>query len=123
MKQVAILTFLNEEDASIALNILNKTKIKKFFLTAKRVNEEPIKNSDKNKKITQQNLNNLTALELVTPLANLTYLEQLEKKFVDSKIIVTNLLRQIVKTGIKSAYTWKNRLKKVLKKKSNVLVL
>lgn len=114
MKQVAILTFLKEKDTVNALEVLNTTKIKKFALSAKRVAEEPVVSQKKIEIKFQNSLVNATASELVTPLANLLYSEQLEKKFDDSKIIVANLVRQISKTGIKSAYNWKNCLKKVI---------
>lgn len=114
MRQVAILTFTKEEDALNALDILNKTQIKKFTLSAKRVAEELVANVYQLKNV-KKGSQHATASELVTPLAGLPYSEQLEKKFAESKAIVNNLIRHIAKTGVNSAFGWRNCLKEVNK--------
>ncbi|KAI1719361.1 tRNA (Uracil-5-)-methyltransferase domain-containing protein [Ditylenchus destructor] len=101
MKNVAFLSFESEGDLLKAIDTLSGMSLKKFILKVTRVREDPclddkpirVRNADETRPIK-------SAVEVVTPLANKSYEEQLKTKDAECKRLANNLFTQLTRAGV-----------------------
>uniref|UniRef100_A0A915D1H7 tRNA (uracil(54)-C(5))-methyltransferase n=1 Tax=Ditylenchus dipsaci TaxID=166011 RepID=A0A915D1H7_9BILA len=112
LRGVTYASVKTQEDLNTALEVLSCASIKKFNLDVKQVVDDPAINCHQMKrrldKANEQDIaSDKTPAELllqsVTPLANMPYEQQLERKSAESKRIATNLLKELHNAGILGA--------------------
>lgn len=104
VKGLCYVSFTAEEDILKAIEILQGMQVKNNLLCVRRVAEDPFPSINNNANKNLENLPLKTATELVTPLANLTYQEQLEHKFNLSKEMYASLQKHLFQAGLVGAY-------------------
>ncbi|CAJ0928795.1 unnamed protein product, partial [Mesorhabditis belari] len=101
MRDTAYVSFENAEEANKAILMINALVLKKNQLTARLAPTDLKKSTEKPKSTTDivnpEQLRSKTARSIVTPLAELPYLEQLDKKWNTSLEVARRLLNLIKK--------------------------
>uniref|UniRef100_A0A915B449 tRNA (uracil(54)-C(5))-methyltransferase n=2 Tax=Parascaris univalens TaxID=6257 RepID=A0A915B449_PARUN len=92
----------SSEEASKAIDLLNGFELKGHKITARICAPEPIKGRDISRSHSDIPVRR-SAREIVTPLADIDYNEQLERKMADAKRLATTLVRQMVSANVKDA--------------------
>lgn len=95
---VAFITFDTENDANAAVELLNSVEFKKNKLEAKRVANKSMTPKENDKNFLVENPR--TANQLVTPLADMAYTDQLELKNAESKKLMNKLKREMRQANI-----------------------
>uniref|UniRef100_F1KXT9 tRNA (uracil(54)-C(5))-methyltransferase n=1 Tax=Ascaris suum TaxID=6253 RepID=F1KXT9_ASCSU len=90
------------EEARKAIDLLNGFELKGRKMTARICAPEPIKGRDISRSHSDTPVSR-SARDIVTPLADIDYNEQLERKMADAKRLATTLVRQMVSANVKDA--------------------
>uniref|UniRef100_A0A914DFU5 tRNA (uracil(54)-C(5))-methyltransferase n=1 Tax=Acrobeloides nanus TaxID=290746 RepID=A0A914DFU5_9BILA len=99
-KQTAFVSFKNASELEAGMLTLNGMKFKGTVLTVKRVGEEPesrqadVRNNEEHPILK-------SVVEIVSPLAGLSYQDQLASKMEESKRTTKNLMSQLKSAGIR----------------------